>query len=194
MAKPTTTPSVSRRTALAALGMSGIALSAGSRTAVAQNRPLDHSAHPLYGMWLALANPTLSEDPPYHGPSLFAADGTVLLLAPPSGREPNGIEFASSYMGTWEPYDDRTGHFTAVQIRSNSEGLLIGSVTVDGYPQVSEDGQSFIDDGSLVTVTIRDAAGAVVATIPPGTSSRPVTASRMSPGAPGFQESDATPT
>jgi hypothetical protein len=71
---------------------------------------------------------------------------------------------------------------------------LVGSVTIDGHPRVDEDGATFVDDGSLVTVTIRDAAGAVVVVVPPGTPGRPVTAVRMRVGNPGFPgEEDATP-
>ena len=78
-----------------------------------------------------------------------------------------------------------------------ADGTLIGTVTVDGYPEVSADGMSFIDDGHLVMVTIRDAAGAIVNQIMPTGEPipRPVTGIRMAVGAPGFPEnSDATPT
>ena len=97
-------------------------------------------------------------------------------------------------MGLWEPYDEQTGHFTAVQAIADMTGKLIGSVTIDGHPHVNEDGMTFIDDGSLVTVTIRDAAGAVVTVVPPGTPGRPVTAVKMRVGNPGFPgEESATP-
>ena len=53
---------------------------------------------------------------------------------------------------------------------------------------------SFIDDGSLVTITIRDAANAIVMVVPPGTPGPPVTAIKMRVGNPGFPgEEDATP-
>jgi hypothetical protein len=73
--------------------------------------------------------------------------------------------------------------------------MLVGSVTVDGHPQVSEDGLTLFDDGSLVTVTIRDAAGAVVVVVPPGTPGRRITATKMRVGNPGFSgDEDTTPT
>lgn len=191
-----TTPehhAVSRRTTLAALagGGLGLALSAGSQAVSAQSAPVDISDHPLTGMWLAMVNPPLPDDPQIAALSWFGADGIVLLVFPVSQKGPNGVQFNSDYMGTWEPHDEQTGHFTATQMLSDAEGTYLGTVTVDGFPHVSDDGQTFIDDGSLVTVTIRDAAGTVVATVPPGTPGRPVTATRLGGGASGFPE--ATP-
>ena len=49
---------------------------------------------------------------------------------------------------------------------SDTNGALLGTVTMDGYPRASEDGQTFIDDGELVMVTIRDPAGAIVQRFP----------------------------
>jgi hypothetical protein len=83
--------------------------------------------------------------------------------------------------------------FTAVQAIADMTGKLVGSVTIDGHPNVSADGMSFSDDGSLVTVTIRDPAGAVVNVIPPA-KGPPVTAIKMRVGNPGFPgEEAATP-
>ena len=179
-------PSVSRRTTLAALAGGSLALALGSRAAAAQAEPVDHTGHPLTGMWLAMANPPLPESPQIPVPSIFATDGTVVLSFPLIQLGPNGVQFNSAHVGVWEPYDEQTGHFTATQSISDSEGTLISTVTVDGHPHVNPDGQSFIDDGSLVTVTIRDATGSVIAVVPPGTPGRPVTAVRMSTGVSGF--------
>jgi hypothetical protein len=79
-----------------------------------------------------------------------------------------------------------------VQIHSDAEGNYVGSVTIDGYPVVSEDGQSLLDDQSQGTITIRDAAGAVVQEMPTA-GAPPVTGIRMGAGAPGFPEATATP-
>jgi len=163
-----------------------MALVNGSQAARAE--PVDYSDHPLCGVWLAMANPPLPESPQIPVPSIFAADGTVVLSFPLSQLGPNGVQFSSAHVGVWEPYDEQTGHFTATQSISDIEGTLISTVTVDGHPHVNADGQSFIDDGSLVTVTIRDAAGAEIAVVPPGTPGRPVTGWRMGVGAPGFPE------
>ncbi|MBA3275922.1 MAG: hypothetical protein H0T72_09015 [Chloroflexia bacterium] len=180
------TPSVSRRTTLAAIagGGLGMALFTGSQAAPVEL--VDYSDHPLCGVWLAMANPPLPESPQIPVPSIFAADGTVVLSFPLVQLGPNGVQFNSAHVGVWEPYDDQIGHFTATQSISDIEGTLLSTVTVDGHPHVNADGQTFIDDGSLVTVTIRDATGAEIAVVPPGTPGRPVTAVRMSSGVSGF--------
>jgi hypothetical protein len=152
--------------------------------------------HPLMGMWLAMANPPRQgNDPQFPAPSLFAADGTVILGFVPARIGMDGkIQFVGSPMGVWEPYDEQTGHFTAVQALADMTGKLIGSVTIDGHPKVNADGLSFIDDGSLVTVTIRDATGAIATVVPPSTEGQPVTAIKMRVGIPGFPgEDNATP-
>jgi hypothetical protein len=56
---------------------------------------------------------------------------------------------------------------------------------------VSEDGETLIEDQSLVMVTIRDAAGTVLQEIP-GAGSPPVTGVRMGVGAPNFPAVEAT--
>jgi hypothetical protein len=134
---------------------------------------------------MGLANPPLPDDPQVFGPALFGADGTVLLMFPLTQVGPQGVLFNSPYVGTWAADSERRGHFTAVQLLSDANGANLGSVTVDGYPEVGEDGQTFVDDGSRVMVTIRDPAGAVVQQFP-GTGARPVTGKRMGVGSPGF--------
>ena len=186
---------VSRRTALTGLGAGGLAVALGTRSVQGQGA-LSTANHPLTGMWLAMANPANAQNPPFAAPSLFAADGTVVLSFIPAdiGMD-DKLLFQGSPMGVWEPYDERTGHFTAVQALADATGKLVGSVTIDGHPKVSEDGLTFIDDGSLVTITIRDAAGKVVTVVPPGTPGRPVTATKMRVGNAGFPGDEmATPT
>ena len=184
-----------RRTAIAGLGVVGLSATlAVSKTEAATT--LTTADHPLMGMWLAMANPARrGQDPQFPAPSHFAADGTCILGFVPAeiGRE-GDIQYTGSPMGVWEPYDDHTGHFTVVQVLADKTGVLAGSVTIDGHPKVSEDGMSFIDDGGLVTVTIRDPAGAVVAVVPPSTDGPPVTGIRMRVGNPGFPgDENATP-
>jgi len=203
---PNTQPdrSVSRRSALTGLGVAGVALAAtglggtlatgGQVASAAQSGSKDYSDHPLYGVWLAMANPQLPGDPPIAAPSIFAADGCVVLSFPLSQRGANGVVFTSPFVGTWEPYDAQTGHFTAVQTVTDIEGTVLSVVTVDGHPRVNADGMTFEDDGQLNTVTIRDAAGSVITVVPPGTPlDRSITATRMSPGVSGFPEGQGTP-
>ena len=71
--------------------------------------------HPMAGMWLAMANPPLPDDPQVPVPSLLAADGTVLLMFPVTQKGPQGVQFNSAYVGTWEPETERRAHFTAIQ-------------------------------------------------------------------------------
>jgi hypothetical protein len=188
-------PAVSRRSALTGLGAGGLGVALatqGSRAA----QTMSTADHPLMGVWLAMANPPAQrDDPQFPAPSIFAADGTVVLGFVPAAIGMDGkIQFPGSPIGVWEPYDEQTGHFTAVQAIADMTGALVGSVTIDGHPKVSEDGMSFIDDGSLVTITIRDAANAVVMVVPPNTDGPPVTAVKMRVGNPGFPgEEDATP-
>jgi hypothetical protein len=173
-----------------------LGLSHGASPAHAQDADL--AAHPMAGTWLAMANPPLPDDPQVAAPSLFGVDGTVLLLFPVTQRGPQGPVFNSSYVGTWEPDGERRAHFTAVQPLSDADGTFLGTVTVDGYPEASEDGQTFIDDGSKVMVTIRDATGAIVDQVMPTgqPAGRPVTGVRMGVGTPGFPDAGeaATPT
>ena len=82
-------------------------------------------------------------------------------------------------------------------VRTDAEGRFTGSLTIDGYPEVSDDGQSFLDDGSRAMLTFRDASGAVVNQIMPnGSPAGPgVQAVRMGVGLPGLVENGtiATP-
>ena len=185
-----TAASVSRRTALAGLGAGGLdlAFAAHGRGASAQEGPDSLAGHPLTGTWLAMSNPPLPDAPQAATPSVFGADGTVLLMFPLTQAGPQGAVFNSAAVGTWAADGERRGHFTAVQVLSDANGTYLGTVTIDGYPEVGADGQTFVDDGSKVMVTIRDPAGAVVQqNLPTGApGGRPVTGTRMGPGSPGF--------
>ena len=152
----------------------------------AQESAQDFSEHPLTGTWMASTpgGPALST---------FAADGSVVMGVPATAAGPQGVMFVSSEVGTWESIGERSAHFTAVQILSDAQGNLVGTVTIDGYPVVSEDGQALLDDGTQATFIMRDASGAI---IEENLGSPPITAVRMAVGAPGFAEgaeASATP-
>src|SRR4029079_7297072 len=68
----------SRRSALAGLGASGVVLALAGQVAHAAS-VLTTTTHQLTGMWVSMANPNRAEDPQFPAPSLFAADGTVVL-------------------------------------------------------------------------------------------------------------------
>jgi hypothetical protein len=180
---------LNRRAALGGTAALAAMVGLGGRTghASAHGKKVNYSRHPLTGMWLAMPNPALPENPQFPAPSLFTADGFTIFIFPITDLGPQGPFFQTGFTGTWEPDGPQRGHFTGVQLLSDANGTFTGSVTVDGYPVVSEDGQTFIDDGSKVVVTIRDPSGAVVASFP-GAGGRPVTAIRMSPGNPGFPD------
>jgi hypothetical protein len=170
----------------AACGALTGALTLGRSQGVAAHQATPSLAdHPLTGDWMAMANRPPPGAPQVPAPSHFGADGSVFLVFPPTQVGMQGVEFVSPHVGTWEADSDRRGHFTATQLLSDATGAFLGSITVDGYPEVSEDGQTFVDDGSKVLITIRDAAGAIVQQVP-GAGGPPVTGIRMAPGVPGF--------
>jgi hypothetical protein len=68
------------------------------------------------------------------------------------------VTFLSPLLGVWESTGECSGNFTAVPALPDTTGTYIGSLTIDGYLDVSDDGQSFIDDVPEMTLTFRDAA------------------------------------
>jgi hypothetical protein len=172
-------PSVSRRIAVASLGAGSLAAAMSRLSASAQGASPEAMAnHPIVGAWNAVT-------PGGPAPGLFFPDGTVLITVPITQVGPNGVSFVSSQPGTWEPVSDRGAHFTSVQLHSDASGTYTGSVTIDAYPVVSEDGQTIFDDQSQGKVTIRDAAGTILQEVA-SAGAPPVTGVRMAVGAPGF--------
>ena len=166
-----------------------------SREVAARQAPSSLADHPMAGMWMAMANQAPGA-PQVPVPSYLGADGTVLLVFPVTQVGRQGVEFVTPYTGTWEADGERRAHFTATQLLSDASGAFLGSVTVDGYPEASADGETFTDDNARVMVTVRDAAGAVVQQMS-GADAPPITGIRMAPGASGFPDSAggaATPT
>jgi hypothetical protein len=177
MTRSTTDSIVSRRTAFAGLAAGGIGIALGTsvRLAAAQ----DAASHPIVGVW-NVQTPT--------GPSLanFQADGAATFGTVPSYVDPAlGVVLQSSSFGVWEPTGDRSIHFTQVTLLSDANGTYLGTVTVDGYPEVGADGRSLTDDLSQTHVTIRDAAGTVLQEIP-GAGAPHVVGNRIEVGQPNF--------
>ena len=141
--------------------------------------------HPIVGVW-NVSTPG--------GPAMafFGADGTNIQGVTAVVPGPNGVTYTGAQVGVWEPVDDRTIHFTGVQIHTDAEGNFTGSVTIDGHPRVSEDGMTLIDDSPETTATIRDAAAQRARRH--YRRAPPAMGRRMSVGAPGFPEPTATPT
>jgi len=103
---------------------------------------------------------------------------------PTTQAGPQGVTFVSAEAGTWESIGERSAHFTAVQLLSDANGVFTGTVTIDAYQTVSEDGQTFVSD-ERSSVTIRDAQNNVIDVIRGGP---PAIGTRMAVGAPGFPE------
>jgi hypothetical protein len=188
MTSANTDRSVSRRTALAGLGAGslGLAFTARGRETAAQDTAA-MAAHPIVGVW-QVTTPG--------GPAIavFSADGVNIQAVTATAPGQAGVTYVSTEIGTWEPVSDRGVHFTSCQLFSDANGAFTGTLTIDGYPVVSEDGQTFLDDQSQVVITVRDAAGAILQQMP-GAGAPPVTGIRMGVGAPGFPDGPgATPT
>jgi hypothetical protein len=81
----------------------------------------------------------------------------------PSFVDPDqGVLLQGPAIGSWEPTGDRSIRFTFVQALSNLDGTYRGTFTLNGFPVVSDDGLSFVDDGTQASVILRDAANAIV--------------------------------
>lgn len=184
-----------RRTIIASAASvaTGALAGVGVARAGAQDAAADLAGHPLTGVWLAMASPMLPTNPLFPVPSVFSANGIVVLSFPASDVGEDGAVLTSSFVGAWEADGPRRGHFTAVQTMSDLDGAYLGSVTLDGYPEVSADGQTFVDDGSKAFATVRGPDGAVVGRFP-AVDGRSVHAIRMAPGMAGFHEDGAAAT
>lgn len=172
--------SLNRRTALSGVGAGAAALGLGhlNRATAQDATPNALADHPIVGAWM-VTTPA--------GPSLavFFADGINIQGLPASHAGPLGVTFVGPQVGTWEPTGPRSVHFTGVQWHSDATGTLVGTVTIDGYPTVSADGQMLLDDNPESGLTIRDVAGNILDVLRGGP---PVTGVRMGVGSPGFPE------
>ncbi len=159
------------------------------RTTTAQEAtPSARANHPIIGAWLVM-NP---RDPLNARPAIFAGDGTLTVAYVPSFTDPElGVVLQGPAIGVWEPTGERSVHLTYVQTLSDLNGTYLGTLTRDASPEVSEDGQSFRDDGTRVHITVRDAANTIVSEARGDgaeAASRQVYAIRMQVGNPGFPE------
>jgi hypothetical protein len=153
----------------------------------AQEESSDLAGHPLVGTWLAMT-------PFGAAAETFSADGSFVAGYSATEAGDEGTRFLSPGVGVWESTGENSGHFTSVQSITDATGTFIGSLTIDGYLDVSDDSQNFIDDSPDTTLTYRDGTGAVVQVIKPfegGGEIVPVTGIRIDVGEPGFPE--ATP-
>lgn len=155
--------------------------------------PAAMSTHPIVGSWLALLTGTGAAFA-----EVFGADGSVVIgFQPTESGDPiagaDGITYLGPGVGVWEPTGPHSVAITVIQTLSDSTGATLGTLTIDDYLDLSDDGQTFVADWSHgSTLTYRDTANAVVASFEVDPSFPPLTATRMRVGAPGFPE--GTPT
>ncbi len=195
--EPLKTPSImSRRTALGGVGAAAAVAGLGQmhRTAAQEATPSAMANHPIVGTWLNM-NAT---DPPSPSTGIFAADGSFVSVSPVNYKDTErGVVYASDLVGTWEPTGPRSIHVTGINMGTDANGVFTGTFTLDAYPVVSEDGQTWTDDGTQVKVTIRDAMNAVVTVLGGGGDQPPITppvmATRMKPGVVVFPPMPQTP-
>jgi hypothetical protein len=176
---------INRRAALGSAGAIAAVLGLGSRLdhAIAQEAtPGGMATHPIVGTWMVSTPAGLAM-------AVFFADGTNIQGLPATMAGPQGVTFVSTQVGTWEPIDEHSIYFTGVQLHTDANGTLVGTVTIDGHPTVSEDGQTLRDDNPESGPTIRDAQGTVLDVLRGGP---PVTGVRMGVGTPGLPGSTPT--
>ena len=173
MTTSNTAPSISRRAALAGLGVGslGLALAATTRQASAQDTTAEAMAgHPLVGTWVVMVPGAVI-------PQIFGPDGSVVTAFPPNSVDPAlGLAFHGAALGRWEATGDRSGHFTVIQARSDADGVYVGTFQYEANPEVSADGRSLVNTKPQ-RVIVRDAANNV--TLDQVFSGPPVTATRV---------------
>ena len=185
------TRSLSRRTALAGLGVGSLGLFASHAAGVsARDTPSSSTSaslarHPLTGLWLSHVSLSTDPDTTAAAPAFFGADGSMMLVYPCAEASENGTQFRGVAIGTWAPIDEREARFTAVQVCFGADGTYQGTRTYDGYPAVSDDGMSFAVKGEFDLLTVRDATNAIVESLSGGSGSH-MHGVRMTPGNAGF--------
>jgi hypothetical protein len=154
------------------------ALAAGRAATAQEATPNAMASHPIVGSWMVTTPAGLAM-------AVFFADGTNIQGLPATMPGPQGVTYVSTQVGTWEPTGPRSIHFTGVQLHTDANGALVGTVTIDGHPTVSEDGQTLRDDNPESGPTIRDVAGNIVDVLHGGPVVRGVRMGVGSPGLPG---------
>ncbi len=185
MTSPHTGP-FSRRTVLgrgtavaAALGIGG-----GVRHTTAGAQSSEMESHPMVGTWL------VGQAPNDLVVTHVSPDGNFFVNGPNISVGADGAlgGFGDPPMGSWVPVNDREIHFVFTNRTYDATGAHTGYFSVEGYPVASEDGMSLWDDGTRVTITVRDPNGVVVETIGPGLEGAAISGMRLVPGKSGYDE------
>jgi hypothetical protein len=195
---------VSRRTAIAGLGAGSLGLLFGSHAAalppqlnrdtgiVPGGPEMALTAHPLVGRWLSTMGLPSKPNASVAVPSFFGNDGTVMMIFPGTEAARRGLEVKGVALGEWVPVDTRTGHFTAVQVLANLDGAYVGTVTIDGFASIAEDGLSFSVQSNDRLFTVRDTFNAITEHLA-SSITNPMRGFRMRAGNPGFPDPDVSP-
>lgn len=191
--------SLSRRSAVASLGAGSLGALFAANALAAPSAEIGGSGgggtgslanHPLVGLWLALVEVPSNPGVSVAVPTLFAADGSAVLFYPATEVADHGVQVKGAAVGTWEATGSRSGHFTAVQALSDMDGAYLGTVTVDGYPEVDEKGDAFAVNSALERMTVRNAQNVVTSRLS-GSIANPMHGARMKPGFGGFPQDDS---
>lgn len=193
--------SLSRRSALAGLGAGSIAAFVGAQAAAhtqVENRDvgadsggssgLTTATHRLSGLWLSMIGMPSNAKKTVVVPTFFGADGSVMLMFPGTEAAKQGIQVKGPAIGTWEVLDERSGHFTAVQVLSNMNGEYVGTVEVEGFPSLDDEGENYDCDSSRNLFVVRDELNTVVSRLTASVEN-PMRGRRMRPGRSGFPDS-----
>ena len=145
MTTPDTSPSVSRRTALAGLGAGGLGLALAATThpvAAQESTPAAMAGHPILGTWVIVRNIAKTDEVPVV--VAFTADGSF-------------IDPGQGVAGSWEPTGPTSAAMTIVPFLDPAGGYAV----VRGTWEVDAGGGTMTGP-AFVTVVGPD--GAVVAT------------------------------
>src|SRR5919107_108975 len=92
-----------------------------TRPAAAQEAtPSALANHPIVGSWMVSTPAGLAM-------AVFFADGTNIQGLPATMPGPQGVTYVSTQVGRWEPIDERSIHFTGVQLHTDADGILVGT-------------------------------------------------------------------
>jgi hypothetical protein len=90
-------------------------------------------------------------------PTIVGPDGSFVSAFSAAYFDPGlGLTFQGSALGQWEAVGERGTHVTAIQVLTDAEGTYLGTFQFEGHPEVSADGQTFMDT-TPQRVVMRDA-------------------------------------
>lgn len=147
--------SVSRRTALTAVGAGGLSLALAAARPVAAQDTADLASHPLVGTWAVMT-------PGGIVPQIHGSDGSLIAAFPANYVDPMlGLTFQGSALGQWASDGERSGHLTFLQALSDADGVYIGTFQGGGTIELSEDGQTWSSVGPSLVI-VRDVTNTVI--------------------------------